>query len=108
MIEKTQKNTPEKRQEMARAGARSAFGYLTPLRKKLNAPRGRVFEIIAESKAISGVFTQIKLFLKFCGKRWFKGPLKGGLKKFSKSALRSLTCFLKKRQKGRFYHVQMV
>jgi len=93
---------------MARRGARPAFGYLTPLRKKLNAPRGCVFKIIAESKALSAIFAQIKLILKFCAKRWFKRPLKGGLKHFCKNTQRSLIYFLNFAKNRRFSHGKLV
>jgi len=108
MIKKTQKNTPLNRAEIARPAARPLFGHITPLQKKLKAPRGRVFKIIAESKALSAISARIRFILKFCAKRWFKRLLKGGLKKIAESGLRSLTCFLIKRRKGRFLHEQMV
>jgi hypothetical protein len=105
MDQKVQKTTPENREEMARQGATGRFGYLTPIEKELNVPRGCDFEKIPQDRLLSAIFEVFHKIALKCAKTWFKAPLKGGLKHFSKKAKRSRTFqphFLKK---GGFCHV---
>ncbi len=79
-LKKSQNPTPENSEEMARQGAKSFFGYLTPTAKDLNGPRGCIFGKIARNDLLSGIFEVFhKISLK-CAKMGFKVPLEHGLK----------------------------